>query len=260
LPPGRLAAGSSDDEAEAALAEILRPILRLDAPDPAAAWRAHVEATDERSRHIDSLKLRTLRFTGPGTDLLVGLSPRSRWVGGFSRTPRGVFFTPNIPTEEIFATPDARLTEGRVTCTRPVGILGSKVEGAWFVFGDGLVRSCGASRNEDFLKSYIDMTPGARRLGEVALVDSAGPVARSGLVFDNGLIDENAACHIALGSGFEEAFEGAEGMDPAARAAEGYNDCLVHLDFMIGSEETDVTGTDASGREIPIIRRGSFVF
>lgn len=259
LPPERLAERAARGEGpEAVLAEILRPLLRLDAADPSAAWRAHVEAIDTRSRRLDGLSLRSLHFRGPGTDLFVGLSPRSRWVGGGSRTPQGAFFTPNIPTEEIFATPDARKTEGRATCTRPVSVRGAKVEGAWFEFEAGRASRCGASRNAASLERYLDTDLGARRLGEVALVDSSGPVAQSGLVFDNGLIDENAACHIALGSGFVEAFAGSESLDEAARAAEGFNDSLVHIDFMIGSDEVDVTGRDAGGAEIPLIRGGRF--
>jgi aminopeptidase len=260
LPPERLAECAARGEGpEAALAEILRPMLRLDAADPAAAWRAHVEAIDTRSRRLNDLSLRSLHFFGPGTELCIGLSPRSRWVGGSSRTPQGAFFTPNIPTEEIFATPDARKTEGRATCTRPVSVRGAKVEGAWFEFEAGRAARCGASRNAASLERYLATDPGARRLGEVALVDSSGPVAQSGLVFDNGLIDENAACHIALGAGFEEAFEGSGGMDEAAKTAAGFNESLVHIDFMIGSDVIDVTGTDENGAAIALIRDGRFV-
>jgi aminopeptidase len=254
LPPERLG-----DDPEAALAEVLRPILRLDAAEPSAAWLAHLESVEKRSRRLRALGLRELRFAGPGTDLVVGLSPRSAWVGGGSTTPEGRRFSPNIPTEEVFATPDARATSGRAACTRPVEVLGAKVEGAWFEFKGGVAVKAGASRNAESLEKYLDTDPGSRRLGEVALVDSQGPIARSGLVFDSALIDENAACHIALGSGYEEAFTGAESMDSAAKAACGFNESLVHLDFMIGGDEVDATGVDAEGRETPIIRAGRFV-
>jgi len=259
LPAGRLDPGADDLAAEAALAAVLEPILRLDAEDPAATWLAHLGTLEERAKRLDALKLLELRFTGPGTDLVVGLSPRSRWVGGGSRTPGGSFFAPNIPTEEVFATPDARTARGRASATRTVEVLGSKVEGAWFEFESGLAVRSGASRNASTLQGYLDTDPGARRLGEVALVDGAGPIARSGLGFDSILIDENAACHIALGSGYEEAFEGADAMDEAAKAAEGFNESLVHTDFMIGSDEVDATGVDSDGREIAIIRSGRFV-
>ena len=246
-------------EPEAALAEVLRPILRLDEADPAAAWLAQLASIEARARRLAELAPAYLDFRGPGTELRVGLSPRSRWVGGGSSTPEGRRFSPNIPTEEVFSTPDARLTEGRAACSRPVEVLGAKVEGAWFEFEAGRVARAGASRNAASLERYLDTDPGARRLGEVALVDSSGPIARSGLVFDNGLIDENAACHIALGAGYEEAFAGSEAMDEAAKEAEGFNLSLVHVDFMIGSEEVDVSAVDAKGASTPLIRGGRFV-
>ena len=255
--PVALLEGRADPEA--ALAEVLAPILRLDAEDPAATWLAHLALVEERARRLGALALRGLRFRGPGTDLSVALSPRSKWVGGGARTPEGVRFSPNIPTEEIFTTPDARGTSGRAACTRPVEVLGAKVEGAWFEFEGGKATRAGASRNASSLERYLETDEGARLLGEVALVDASGPIARSGIVFDNGLIDENAACHIALGSGYEEAFEGSPGMDGAAKAAAGFNESLVHIDFMIGSEEVDVDGIADSGRAVPIIRRGLFV-
>ncbi|HRY73816.1 MAG TPA: aminopeptidase, partial [Spirochaetia bacterium] len=112
--------------------------------------------------------------------------------------------------------------------------------------------------NEAMLGRYLDSDEGARRLGEAALVDATGPIFQSGLVFGNTLIDENAACHIALGASYEEAFEGAEGMDEAAKRREGFNDSIVHTDFMIGSERMEVTGTARDGREVPILRGGRF--
>jgi aminopeptidase len=245
-------------EPEARLWEALLPILRLDAPDPGAAVRAHAEGLEARAVLLDSLHLDSLLFQGPGTDLIVGLSRRSRWVGGLSRLPDGSCFLPNHPTEEIFTSPDARRTSGRATCTRPLRVLGSLVEAAWFEFEDGVAVRWGAKSNLEALSSYLDTDPGARRLGEVALVDATGPIFASGLVFDNGLIDENAASHIALGAAYTEAFEGSEGLDEAGHAGIGFNDSLVHSDFMIGSEKVDVTGLDASGREIPILRAGRF--
>lgn len=237
----------------------LVPILGLDAEDPALALSRHTQTLMARARTLDSLHLDSLHFEGEGTDLRVGLSPRSRWIGGGSKTPDGQFFLPNHPTEEVFTSPDARRTEGRASCTRPLRVLGSLVQGAWFEFEAGQVVRWGARENLEALSAWLDTDPGARRLGEVALVDATGPIFACGLVFDNGLIDENAASHIALGAAYTEAFEGTEGLDEAGREALGFNESLVHNDYMIGSEKVDVTGRDASGREIPILRAGRFV-
>lgn len=243
---------------EAALLAELIPILRLDAEDPSAAVLSHAREIEARAKRLDEAALTELRFRGPGTELRIGLSPRSRWVGGGSMTPEGRYFLPNHPSEEIFTSPDARLAEGRAACTRPVEVLGAKVEGAWFEFRKGEVVDFGAARNRDSLARYFDIEPTARRLGEVALVDSTGPIFRSGLVFNDALIDENAACHIALGSSYEEAFEGSEAMSKEERQEAGYNECLVHVDFMIGSERIEVSGVDKAGRELPLIGGGRF--
>lgn len=243
---------------EAALLAELLPILRLDAADPGAAVLSHAREIEARAKRLDALSLSALRFSGPGTDLRVGLSRRSRWIGGGSRTPEGRYFLPNHPSEEVFTSPDARLTEGRATCTRPVEVLGAKVEGAWFEFRGGEVVDFGAARNRASLERYFQIEANARRLGEVALVDGSGPIFRSGLVFNDALIDENAACHIALGAAYEEAFEGSEGMGEETKKGEGFNTSLVHTDFMIGSEKVEVRGIDGNGREMPLIHEGSF--
>jgi aminopeptidase len=245
------------DPAEALWA-VLTPILRIDSSDPAAAVRAHMEGLEAKARALDELCLRELRFTGPGTDLRVPLSPSSRWIGGGSDTPAGRHFYANIPTEELFTSPDWRGVEGKVACTRPFEIYGKKVRGARLEFRSGELVGLSADENEETLARFADTDPGAKRLGEIALVDCSGPIFRSGLVFGNGLIDENAACHLALGSAYTEAWEGSVSLPEEERSALGFNVSLVHEDIMIGSEEVEVTAMDASGREVSVIEGGRF--
>jgi len=218
----------------------------------------HYGSLAERARKLNELRLETLRFTAPGTDLVVGLSKRSRWMGGTLATPGGRRFVPNIPTEEVFTTPDFRKTEGRVSCSRPVMILDVPVEGAWLEFRKGEVVASGASKGAEVLGRFVAMEKGSSRLGEVALVDCSSPIWRSGRFFRNALLDENAACHIALGSGFPKSFEGADAMGTEEREASGFNDSFEHDDLTFGSEELDVDATDAAGRMYPLMRKGHF--
>jgi aminopeptidase len=247
------AAGAED------LWALLAPILGLGERDPAAALRGRMAGLAARARALDGLRLREIRFTGPGTELRVRLAPESRWLGGDDRTPSGRAFMPNIPTEEVFATPDFRGTEGVAALTKPVRIRGSLVEGGRLRFERGLVVDSSADRGQEALRSFLGTDAGSRRLGEVALVDSGNPIARSGLVFDSSLLDENAACHIALGAGYETAFDGALGWSDEEKAARGFNLSDSHEDLMIGSPEMDATGIDAEGRETPLLRKGSLV-
>jgi aminopeptidase len=245
---------------ERELWELLAPILRLDRADPCAELTEHMAAVEARSRSLNALHLRELRFEGPGTRLSVALAPESRWLGGSDRSPEGHVFMPNIPTEETFATPDFRATEGRVALTRPVRIRGSLVEGGTLRFEKGGVVDFSATRGASALESYLSTDEGARRLGEVALVDSSNPIGTTGLIFDSPLIDENAACHIALGGGYDTAFEGATLWSDEEKTARGFNISIVHEDLMIGSPEMDVMGIDAEGREIPLMRKGRYSF
>lgn len=239
--------------------EVLVPILRLDASRPEEALRTHMDGLVARARLLNGRSLRSLHFQGPGTDLRVALSADSRWLGGGDATPDGHAFLPNIPSEEVFATPDFRGTEGTVSMTRRARIHGVVVEGVRLSFRAGVVASCSAERGAEALERFLETDAGARRLGEVALVDTASPIWKSGVVFDSMLLDENAACHIALGAGYDPGFEGAEGLSESEKAKRGFNTSFVHEDFMIGSEEVSVTGTDAAGREVPVIVKGRFV-
>ncbi len=208
---------------------------------------------------LNALQIDSLHFQDEGTDLHIGLTPLSRWAGGPNSDEEGFNF-PNIPTEEVFTTPDRTRSHGHVRVTRPVEIRGTEVEGARLVFENGLLTDFSASRGAEALKAYFDTDPGARRLGEVALVGEDSPIAASSLIFHSILYDENASCHIALGSGYTFCMEGGDTMDTDEKKIQaGCNVSLVHRDFMIGSPTTRVSAVDAGGRETVIMEKGRFV-
>ncbi len=252
LPPG--------PEAVEELWRILVPILRLDRPDPAAAWGEHCRDLAARAERLTALGLESLRFRGPGTDLTVGLPEGAIWLGGPERTAKGRLFFPNIPTEEVFTSPHLRRAEGRAAFTRPVLVpsVGKTVEGGWIEFRDGRAVGWGAGSGKEVLDTLLSMDEGARSLGEVALVDGSSPIFASGKTFHNILFDENAACHIALGSAFPGCLRGAEGRPEEDLPGLGLNVSMVHTDFMIGGPEVDVTGTGRDGREIRVMTGGRF--
>lgn len=239
--------------------ELLVPILRLDAVDPAAAWMEHDARLKRRCAHMNRARYDQIRFVGPGTDLYVGMAPDRTFAGGRCTNRNGVEFFPNIPTEEIFSTPHRKRARGTVRTTRPVEVMGAAVEGAWFRFEDGRVVDFGADRNLEVLDQYLEFDTGASSLGEVALVDADSPIFRSGRTFHSILFDENAASHIALGNGYSDCIEGGTGMTDQELKAAGCNSSLVHTDFMIGSEEVSVYGVLDDGTEMPIMENGRFV-
>lgn len=240
--------------------KVLIPILRLDRPDPSAAWEEHCRNLAARAERLTSLSLDSIRFLGPGTDLRVGLLPRSVWRGGPERTAKGRLFFPNIPTEEVFTSPDFRRAEGRASFTRPVLVpsIGKVVEDGWVEFRDGRAVDWNARSGKDVLDTLMSMDTGAKSLGEVALVDGTSPVFTSGKVFQNILFDENAACHVALGSAYPACVRGTEGLSDERLVELGVNVSMVHTDFMIGSPGMDVTGRTRDGREIRIMIKGRF--
>ena len=240
-----------DLEPEAAterLWEQIAHVCRLDEPDPAAAWRARGQELEASARRLDALRLSALRFVGPGTDLTVGLLPDSRWIGGGEHRRDGLPHLPNIPTEEVFTTPDPERTEGHVTSTRPVDVGGTVVRGLRVRFSGGRAVEIAAGEGAGVLRSRAAVDDGASRLGEVALVDGSGRIGPLGTVFYDTLLDENAASHIALGVGYPV------GAGPAD--AERINQSAIHIDFMIGDPAVTVLGVDSEGRESPVLEGG----
>lgn len=225
-------------------------ICRLDEGDPAAAWRARGAELAASADRLNARALTALRFRGPGTDLTVGLLPGSRWIGGDDARRDGLQHLPNIPTEEVFTTPDPQRTEGVVTATRPLDVGGTVVEGLRVRFAGGRAVEIDADRGAEVLRRRAATDDGAARLGEVALVDGSGRIGPLGTVFFDTLLDENAASHIALGAGYPK------GATP--EMADRINDSEIHIDFMIGGPEVTVTGVTADGGEHVVLREGAW--
>ena len=227
---------------------------RLDEPDPVGAWRAHIDRLRARAAALDERQFDAIRFVGPGTDLTVGLSDRHRWLTAAEETVDGVPHLVNVPTEEVYTTPDRRRTEGTVRSTFPLALGGTIVRGLELRFSGGWVVEVRAETGEEAVREEMTTDEGAGFLGEVALVDGDSRVRRTGVVFLDTLFDENASCHIAWGQGIPVALDGGEEMTADELVAAGYNDSIVHTDFMIGGPDVTVLGVERGGGEVPIIR------
>lgn len=247
------------DEACARLWDAILSACRCDRSDCLEVWAQHDAQLHERARRLTDLGIRELHFTGGGTDLVVGLSNKARFAGGTDLSPRKVPFEPNLPTEEVFTTPDARETHGVVRATRPFLINGKLIEGLVLRFEAGEIVHFEAQSGAETFKEYISSDAGAKRLGEVALVGIDSPIYQSGLVFQEILFDENAACHIAVGSAYKMCLQGGTEMTADELAAVGCNESSVHTDMMISSEEVDVVARTHGGAEVPLIRNGEWV-
>jgi aminopeptidase len=232
--------------------------VRLDEPDPVTAWREHLAKLVQRADALNRRRFDALRYRGPGTDLTIGLHPESTWIAA-SDTVRGIEFVPNMPTEEVFTTPDARRADGTVRATYPLQIQGTIVRGLEVRFENGRAVDVRAEQGEEMMRAHVASDDGAARLGEVALVDGSSRVGRTGIVFYDTLFDENAASHIALGMAILKGVDGSSALSAEERQARGVNHSSIHTDFMIGSNAVDIAGVDTGGNETPILRSGDWV-
>ena len=250
---------AGDDEAAAGrLAEAIFAASRVNCDDPIAEWAAHNAALARRTEWLNARKFHSLRYSGPGTDLTIGLADGHEWQGGAARAKNGIVCNPNIPTEEVFTTPHARRVEGHVVSTKPLSYQGSLIDGIAVSFEAGRIVEARATRGEEVLLKVLDTDEGARRLGEVALVPNSSPISQSGLMFFNTLFDENAASHIAIGQCYSKCFVDGDTLGPREIAARGGNASMIHIDWMIGSGEIDIDGLDENGRRTAVMRKGEW--
>ena len=219
---------------------------RLDEADPVQAWRDHMARLERRGKALTELQLDAIHYTGPGTDLTVGLNPNARWMSALFRTRDGIEYVPNMPTEEVFTTPDCRRAEGTIRSSRPLVLEGDIIEGLQMTVKDGKIVDVQADKGAGIVRGQLEIDDRAGYFGELALVDGTSRVGQTHTTFFDTLYDENATCHIAYGFGVPEVFDGEPG--------EGMNISGVHTDFMVGGPELAVDGITKDGRAIPILR------
>lgn len=251
-----------EEEAFEKLGDAIFSVTRVgEDNDPVADWDAHDAELIGHAEKLNAYNFKELHFTSElGTDVTVGLVQDHIWVGGGCFTPNGVYFDPNMPTEECFCMPEKTAVNGKVVASKPLSYNGKVIENFWFRFENGKVVDFGAEKEEEALKHLLEFDEGSSYLGEVALVPYDSPISQSGILFFNTLYDENAACHLALGRPYPENLKGGIEMSEEELAAHGANSSLQHEDFMFGTKEMQIDGICYDGTVVPVFRNGNFVF
>ena len=248
----------AEDVAMEKLANAIFAASRVDRDDPITAWAEHNGELRKRWSWLNDMNFSALRYSGPGTELSIGLADGHQWKGGASQSKNGITCNPNIPTEEVFTTPHALRVEGHVSSTKPLSHNGTLIDGIRVKFEGGRIVEAKAEKGEDVLNKVMDTDEGGRRLGEVALVPHSSPISQSGILFYNTLFDENAASHIALGQCYADCFVNGKSLTPDEIAARGGNKSLIHIDWMIGSDQIDIDGVRQDGSVVPVMRKGEW--
>jgi aminopeptidase len=249
-----------ENEQMPALWDALFRICRVDQDDPIGAWQTHLADLRRRANYLNEKSFNKLHFKGPGTDLWLTLPEGHVWRSAGFESRSGIPFTANIPTEEVFTLPDRSMTEGVVSSVRPLVYSGNVIDKFSLTFKDGQVVDFQAEQGQDYMENLLSVDEGSRMLGEVALVPDSSPISQSGLLFYNTLLDENASCHIAIGSAYLFSLDGGDKMSGEEFSARGGNSSLVHADFMVGSNQLDVDGVFVNGDKEAVLNKGEWVF
>ncbi|KGX88153.1 aminopeptidase [Pontibacillus litoralis] len=248
----------SEQEAVQKLWENIFTITRIDHNDPIQSWDEHNARLGKARDYLNEKQFTKLVYHAPGTDLEIALPAGHIWKGGTSQTPKGISFNANIPTEEVFTLPDKYGVNGTVSSTKPLSYGGNLIDNFSLTFKDGKVVECSAEQGYETLETLLNMDEGARRLGEVAIVPHQSPISQSGIIFFNTLYDENASCHLALGKAYPSSVKGGADMNEEDLDANGVNNSIVHVDFMMGSGELDIDGVTPNGEREAIFRNGNW--
>jgi aminopeptidase len=249
----------SESEAIDALWEAILAAVRVDTPDPVAAWKAHKETLEKTIHWLNNKQFRQLHYQNSlGTDLTVTLPEGHLWTGGAEVTQQGIDFIANMPTEEVFTLPHKDGVNGHVVSSMPLQYNGKLIENFSLTFKDGKIVDYTAENGFESLKGLIETDEGSHYLGEVALVPFDSPISNAGILYYNTLFDENASCHFAIGKAYPVCLENGAEMNKSELEAAGVNDSLVHEDFMIGTPDLEITGITSQGEQIPVFRNGNF--
>lgn len=250
----------SDDEAVNKLLETILKTVRVDQEDPVKAWEEHDHLLHEKADYLNNKKYKALHYKSEGTDLTIELPNGQYWSGASSVNSKGNSFVADMPTEEVFTAPHKNGVNGTVSNTLPLSYSGNIIDDFTLTFKDGEVVDYKAGVGEEILKSILETDEGSKRLGEVALVPVDSPISNMNTLFYNTLFDENASCHIALGSAYAFCIEGGKDMTAEQLVENGLNDSTTHVDFMIGSKDLSIDGILENGEKEPVFRDGNWAF
>jgi len=251
----------SEEEAMDKLWKAIIKSIRLDAEDPVAAWKEHTANLKKRVDFLNRKNFKYLRYSNSlGTDLIIELPEGHQWIGGAEYTIGGIEFNANMPTEEVYTLPKRNGVEGKVVSTMPLNYNGNIIDNFTLTFKEGRIVDYTAEKGLDMLRTLIETDEGSHYLGEVALVPYDSPISNQRILFYNTLFDENASCHLAIGKAYSTCLRNGRDMTEEELLKAGVNDSLVHVDFMIGTEDLEITGITAYGKEVPVFLKGNFAY
>lgn len=240
--------------------ETIFKTVRIDTENPVEAWKKHDETLHKKVDYLNKKHYKKLHYKAPGTDLTIELPEKHIWCGAGSINEKGHSFMANMPTEEVFSVPLKTGVNGTVSSTKPLSYGGNIIDNFSIIFKEGRIVEVKAEQGEDILKHLVETDEGSHYLGEVALVPYKSPISQSNVLFFNTLFDENASNHLAIGSSYAFCLEGGKKMSPEELAANGLNESLTHVDFMIGSDKMDIDGILSDGTSEPVFRNGDWAF